>query len=1558
MTSDIITIGEMLFIDKTATNDAYVLVDYNAAGSPTNIPAGITDTVSFKIIDHANDSRIAGFIVYAINDRHEAQITNVLQGGGNSKNIEFFIPPARGAVSLVPRVFYTTPDGTRTNTFVVTVSNWGGGSNDITKTRIVLPAVFNSKVIGVSNTFLNYTQASPEVVTNSTNVIITYTNKLSPGEMDKIYLTVKVDYNTFPLQTVNWGIYVDNAGTTLNETILMPQGFTNQHATVQPYFTVYESDINDHSIFTTDYTNIVSVRYINGTNVGSYSNSRFKITVPQPFIMPSLGNISTGKPSTVSINGRDIIVTFTTLLDGGNYDIVTMNLSNQFEEAETNTVWSTQIDYGDGIWKDADSNALIDSYYYTNVLSMVLPPASALSYLEPATLFVDVTSQSYVVSLSNSGSAGNHIRLVEIIPPSFITSASNIISTISGSTNWFANGRIYVQYSSNERLLITSNDSVSFIGYDNATTTSGSPVSWVVKVANTTNTNDLVSSGVAAGKTLSTLVTFPEYRAEYHVTPVNIDSASTSNQFTIYIDNKSPQSGSQDSYIQKVKFDIPQSVFLTNGLVISSAKTEDITITGYTVILNYTNTLAPKSNDIITLGLSDYFESGNTNVFWNILVNFNTIGTNYTNGIVINGTNVASFGMPKPLVKAWFVEQEIYTTSTNARLVYVLSNFGQGSNDVEKVTIKVPDPFNSGCTNRISTRASSISYDGTNIILTYTNFSPTLIDTVSFDITNSITSISNLVFDTVVSNSTYSSNVYAPGAENTIKIVNAPSAKIDPTQTDTTKATNTIVVYLLNNGSGSSSLTRAKVVVPDIYTSIISATSSKVGLSSISNTGNTYFIDYSSAPVINGDFDSLTFTLVDGFTHGTTNQNWVCYIDNGNGYAQSVPENIGALTNSFVMPAVVGTGWLNTTWVYASENQSVYVTNTVSLSITNEGSGSNNIYTALVVIPQLLTNISSISSTKSAVIEVINSTNLYLYYTNDLLKAGEKDVVSFTLIQNLNNPVSYEYGFYIDNDGGNGLIKVGTPSSDPSAQQRLDILVKDEESEMYISGAKAVYIPTIVTNRTIYTMDDSAVISVALRNKSKQFSIESFTLNLTNLYTITAVANTISGSGLIYSVSNNTVTFTYTGTKLEKLQYDTISIFVSYDKNAVKTIVDSTGPVTNILSGMIKYEGSAEYIVTSGISKDELLIDNATFGRFYGQVQPKSIGATVTLKFLGTETLATNTDGSYFNSVVDSSSGVYVLDKIPVGQYDIVVLPPTLEQYQTNGKTIDPVQYNTELVRSNTSVVNTVNNITNIKMTYKSLDTQAQNEQQVLCPDDPLTRLIVPPDTLINGISVNIQIETMSSDQANDTENNTLVKSPASSSILPAYHFIVTDLSDNTILEEGFKGDVEIVLHYDISNIQAQGWSTNDLAIYYWKHTTRKWIMIGGLVDSSQETISIKAGYLHTYYAVMQKNIDDIKTIHNVKASPNPFTPGRGDGQYSNMKLTFMFDKPYDTYQVKIFNIKGQVIRSFTRDGTYAQGEVFWDGKDKNGFFIPGGVYLYQIKAGGKVYTGSVLLLR
>jgi len=79
---------------------------------------------------------------------------------------------------------------------------------------------------------------------------------------------------------------------------------------------------------------------------------------------------------------------------------------------------------------------------------------------------------------------------------------------------------------------------------------------------------------------------------------------------------------------------------------------------------------------------------------------------------------------------------------------------------------------------------------------------------------------------------------------------------------------------------------------------------------------------------------------------------------------------------------------------------------------------------------------------------------------------------------------------------------------------------------------------------------------------------------------------------------------------------------------------------------------------------------------------------------------------------------------------------------------------------------------------------------------------------------------------------------------------------------------------------------------------------------------------------------------------PNPFS--------NSTNISFKIPRFCEDLQLKIYNIKGQLIRKIYHSNTiHFSDEVVWDGKDDQGRILSNGIYLYQLT--GKNYTSKIM---
>lgn len=110
-----------------------------------------------------------------------------------------------------------------------------------------------------------------------------------------------------------------------------------------------------------------------------------------------------------------------------------------------------------------------------------------------------------------------------------------------------------------------------------------------------------------------------------------------------------------------------------------------------------------------------------------------------------------------------------------------------------------------------------------------------------------------------------------------------------------------------------------------------------------------------------------------------------------------------------------------------------------------------------------------------------------------------------------------------------------------------------------------------------------------------------------------------------------------------------------------------------------------------------------------------------------------------------------------------------------------------------------------------------------------------------------------------------------------------------------------------------------------------------------------------------------------IQAGQNPFFGNDPDPQFVTAKLQQNFPNPVlntttisfmlpvnaAKAELKIFNIKGQLVHSFIPDVTTGPlHEIQWDGKDMTEKPVANGIYFYRLTTDSKEITKKMILLR
>lgn len=166
-------------------------------------------------------------------------------------------------------------------------------------------------------------------------------------------------------------------------------------------------------------------------------------------------------------------------------------------------------------------------------------------------------------------------------------------------------------------------------------------------------------------------------------------------------------------------------------------------------------------------------------------------------------------------------------------------------------------------------------------------------------------------------------------------------------------------------------------------------------------------------------------------------------------------------------------------------------------------------------------------------------------------------------------------------------------------------------------------------------------------------------------------------------------------------------------------------------------------------------------------------------------------------------------------------------------------------------------------------------------------------------------------------------------------------------------------LHYDWTgtSVAAAGWSqgvapTPDNLGVYWYNGTR-WIQLFGTLDALQQTLLVETKYIGRYQLRTVERAEafrfDSAGVSNRMLSPN------GDGK--NDDVVFVYDNPRDAaVRVRIMDMRGRVVAQDLPQGPMANSLV-WNAR-ANGVLVPSGIYIYQIEAEGKSFTGTLVIVR
>jgi len=132
-----------------------------------------------------------------------------------------------------------------------------------------------------------------------------------------------------------------------------------------------------------------------------------------------------------------------------------------------------------------------------------------------------------------------------------------------------------------------------------------------------------------------------------------------------------------------------------------------------------------------------------------------------------------------------------------------------------------------------------------------------------------------------------------------------------------------------------------------------------------------------------------------------------------------------------------------------------------------------------------------------------------------------------------------------------------------------------------------------------------------------------------------------------------------------------------------------------------------------------------------------------------------------------------------------------------------------------------------------------------------------------------------------------------------------------------------------------------------------EWIKLGGEVNTDEKSVGIFTSHLGKYQLRRSVRLG----YPNVLSGPTPkvFTPN-GDG--FNDVCGFTYQSGSYAPSGEIFDLRGRKVADMKTGSWITDDSLTWDGKDNSGNFTAPGVYIWQIKSGGKVENGTVVVAK
>ena len=1515
-------------------SNGYIWADYSA----NDLDPGGIDEISFKVTDTYTKTNVyvpwLSQIQYYAYDIFYSTGTNL-----GSQNLSIRWSDAVADGYLFPNQSFVKSgivvSDFVTNDFTYIITNTGEYGNDIREARIYYPTNY-FQVINESSGNL----AAINVIVTNDYIRLRYDQQGDLLVEEKDTITFDLVYDLSTTATFTLFCKVDSGSGYLAETTSSggSQILDMIESTIRA-----SVEIVPDAIDCTDITNIFtySIKNMGGTGDKIYSA---KIIIPSH--VTNVANINSIIPSSISnYNNNYILIDYAsqgTNISSGTNDKITFRAIDDIDIdfGATNLIWDAQAHFSNELGyiraegtKNVDirsNNAVADGYLFPNQ-----------SFVKSWIVVSDSITNDFAYTIENTGEYGNDIREARIYYPTNFQVINESSSNLAAINVIVESNYIRLRYDQQGDLLVGQKDTITFdLVYDIPAITT---FTLFCKVDN--GSGYLAETTSSGGSKILDIIE-STVMAYVEIDPNEIDCTDITNIFTYSIEN---MGGSGDK-IYSAKIIMPSNV--TNVANINS--TIPSSISNYNnnyILIDYASqgtNISSGIKDTITFRAIDDINYGASNLIWDAHVHFsNELGYIHTLGtknVEIRSKDAVADAYLFPnesFVKSGIVVSDFITND----FTYVITNTGEYGNDILEARIYYPTNYLQVINESSSNLAAiNVIVESNYIRLRYDQQGDLLVgekDTITFDLVYNIPTKTTFTLSCRVDNgSGYLVETTSFVGSQILDIIESTIiayVEIKPNGIDCTDITNTFAYDIENMGGTDDKIYSAKIIIPTHVTNVANINTTILGTSGISNYGTYILIDYASqgTNISSGTKDTITFRAIDDINYGASNLIWDAHVHFSNelGYihTQGAAKNVLLSIPYIEAEALL----LPPLTIPTSTNIVTDTIRTIEYEIKNKGVGNNKLYEAEIRLPVIFSNcIVSVSNSWSTNNTITNSktgpTNIIkIYYTNNPLPAKSSDIITIILNDFKITKIARD----------NKFICTARNIRTNFESIGIEYIMLDIESlNPYQFKAELAE-----DSRVIYTLDKLASLKYQVWNNSFEEKIEKVVIDFDfTLFSNVRISSSILGTNcIITNSSTDNITLDYTSclTNMSLYEYDTVEIQFDYD------IANLT---TKTLGCKVQFETSSLSNFSIDESKLILSVELAYWGTIIGNIRPNR-KTTLTIYKAGTSTIAANFGGiSAFYTAVEKDSEMtsFVIDRLPPGVYDIEV---QTAGYKTS-KYFENITVNTDKITDAGLAV--LNNA--------MIEEEATSERKIACLDDgEASYIIFPVGSALEDFYIDIYKRRDPERVNASSRNDTISPKPKAPDKMYIFHFELFDAKEEPLEEIEIGDSITVVLHYTDEEIALQGWNEGSLAIYYYKENTGEWVKLGGKIDKEKNTITIQVNYLHATYAIFgTKEVTYVKIYGDLKCWPNPFTPGRGGNIYENMKVSCIFKKDVQDFQFKVYDLMGRAIRTIEYKGTFTQAEIYWDGKDDDGYFAKSGVYIFQIETGSEYYRGRAIIIK